>query len=78
VAGLARGRECRRKVFHRRGRTVVILLVTRHASRRRDVVVVVEVAIAALPRWHSVIAGQGEAGAVVVERCIQPGRGAVA
>jgi len=78
VAGLARGRECRRKVIHRRGCAVVILLVARHASRRCDVVIVVDVAIAALPRWHVVIAGQGEAGAIVVERRIQPRRGAVA
>ena len=77
VAGLACGRQSRRNVVHRRGRAVVIPLVARQASRRCDVVIVVDVAIAALPRWHGVIAGQGEAGAVVVERRIQPRRGAV-
>jgi len=78
VAGLARGRERRRNVVNRRDRAVVVVLVARNASRGRDVVVVVDVAIAALPRRHGVIAGQGEASTVVVERRIQPCRGAVA
>jgi len=78
VARLARGGESHGNVVHRRGRVVVVVLMARNAGSRRDVVVVADVAIAALPRRHGVIAGQGEAGAVVVERRIQPRRSAVA
>ena len=53
-------------------RPVVILLVTRNTGRDRQVVVVVDVAIYALPRWNRVHAGQGEAGAGMVKLGIQP------
>ena len=49
-----------------------------HASRAIQVVVVIDVAIGTLSRRHRVQAGQGEAGAVVIEGCIQPACGGVA
>jgi hypothetical protein len=71
-----RGETCRG--MRRIVRAGVILLMARVAQHAVQGIVVVDVAIAALPRWHGVVAGQGEAGAVVVERRIQPGRCAVA
>ena len=71
VAGFAGRREARMR--HRRGCVVVIGLVTTDACRVGDVVVVVDVAIRTLPGWREVRPSQHEAGAVVVERRIQPG-----
>ena len=78
VAGFARGREARSNVIHRRSRVVVIGLMARHARGAGQVVVVVDVAIRTLPRRGGVRPGQREPRAVVVERRVQPGRGAVA
>ena len=49
-----------------------------HAGRAVQGVVVIDVAIGTLTRWHGVQTGQREPGAVVIEGRIQPGRGAVA
>jgi len=49
-----------------------ILQVTRHAHGAFQSVVIVDVAIGALPRWHSVQPCQGKAGCGVVELCIGP------
>jgi len=49
-----------------------ILQVTRHARGAFQSVVIVDVAIGALPRWHSVQPCQGKAGCGVVELCIGP------
>src|ERR1019366_2535988 len=76
VAGFAGGGEAR--VRHRSGRVVVVFLVARYAGGAGQVVVVVHVAVGALPRWNRVRSGQHEAGAVVIERGVEPGRSAVA
>lgn len=69
VAGLARGRE---KLWLRRVSwircVVVILLVAPNAVRRQRRVVVVHVAIAALPRRDGVRSRQGKRCVAVVER----------
>ena len=78
VAGLARRRESRGNVVHRRGGGVVVVLVARHAGRAGEVVIVVDMTVGALPRWRSMRAGQGESSAVVVEGRIQPGSRVVA
>jgi len=78
VAGFARRGESGRDMVHRRQGVVVVRLVTRDAGGAGQVVVVVDVAIGALARWHCVRSGQDESGAVVVERGVQPGAGAMA
>jgi len=72
---LAGRRETR--VRHRAVRIVEIGLVARNARGICDVVVVVDVAVRALPRRHGVRPGQGERGLGVVERCRLPRRGVV-
>ena len=71
VALIARLREIRRDVAGI-GRPLVILQVARHARSSAEIVVVVDVAVAALPRRHHVCSRQRKAGAVVVERRILP------
>ena len=78
VAGIASRREPGRSVCYGRGRIVVVGLVTGYTGRARQVVIIVDVAVGTGPRWHRVISGQREAGAVVIERCIRPGRGVMA
>ena len=63
---------------YRGGRIVVVGLATSNASRTGQIVVVVDVAVGAGSRRHRVQSGKGEAGAVVIERGIQPGAGAMA
>jgi len=77
VALITALRKVRRHVVGIRG-SLVILQVTAHAGRGGQVVVVVDVAVAALPRWNRVRPGQRESGAVVIERRIQPGGRVVA
>ncbi len=78
VTGIAgRGESCG-DVVHRCDRIGVVLLVACDTGDARQVVIVVDVTVAALPWGNSVRSGQREPGAVVVERRIQPRRGAVA
>ena len=64
--------------MRRIGRAGIVLLMARVAECAVQRVVVVYVAVRTLARRHGVRSGQREAGAVVVERGIQPGAGAVA
>ena len=73
IAGL---REVRRHVVGIR-RSLVILQVAAHASIGGEVVIVVDVAIAALPRRNGMHSGQREIRGVVVERRIRPRHGVV-
>src|SRR5271157_3631695 len=59
VALITALRKVRRDVIGIRG-SLVILQVAADAGRGGEVVVVVDVAIGALPRWNCVHAGQGE------------------
>jgi len=70
VALFARRGEARMR--HRGCRVVEIRLVARNTGRHRDVVIVVDVAVRARPRWHHVQARQREACLRVVERGIRP------
>jgi len=78
VASFAGSRNLCAEVIHRRFRVVVIVLVTADARRVGDVVVVVDVTVGTLPRWHRVQAGQREATLGVIERGGLPGAGRVA
>ena len=77
MALLAGLREIRRDVIRIR-RALEIFQVAGHARRTRQVVVVVDVAIGALPRRHGVKSGQLKPSSAVIEDCVQPGTGAVA
>lgn len=57
VAAIAGRRECGRDVIDGRGRTAVVVLVTTHACRVRNGVVIVDVAIRARARRHRVRTG---------------------
>ena len=70
VAGFAGRREADRYVIHRSRRSVIVGLVARDARCVRQVVVVIDVAIGALPRRRSVRSGQRESGAAVIKRCV--------
>jgi len=76
VAQLAGGRET--GVRHRTVRVVVIGLVARNASRVGDVVVVIDVAVGAGPRWNRMRARQRETGLRVIELAIGPLNGVMA
>ena len=71
VAQFARGRESGRGV---RGivRARVVLLVARVAQGAVQRIVVVDMAIAALPRWHGVQSGERKTGTAVIEGRIGP------
>ena len=77
VTGIASLGEVRRHVIGIR-RALIVLQMARDARRAVQGVVVVDVAVRTLARRHRVQACQRESCAVVVERRIQPGRGAVA
>jgi len=64
--------------MRRIGRAGIVLLVAGVAQRAVQGVVVVDMAIRTLARRHGVRSSQREAGAVVVERGIQPAAGIVA
>ena len=70
VALLAGRREA--GVRHGADSTAEILRMARNARSIRDVVVVVDVAVGAGPRWNSMRPGQGERGFRVVETCRLP------
>jgi hypothetical protein len=54
------------------GSRLIILQMAIHASCTGEVVVVVDVAIGALPRRHSVAGGQGKSDGAVIELGVQP------
>jgi len=56
---------------------LIILKMAIHASRTGEVVVVVDMAIGALPRRHSVAGGQGKSDGAVIELGVQPVVGSV-
>ncbi len=72
VADFASLRQVRLHVVRIRS-GVEILEVTRHAGRRRQVVIIVDVAIGASPRWHGVRTRQRERCGGVIELCRRPG-----
>lgn len=76
VAAFAGGRES--SMGNRSGRASIIFLVAGVTRRAIEGVVVIDVAIGALPWGCRVRSGQRESGAVVVERRILPGTGVVA
>lgn len=78
VAGFTGGGETRSNMVHRRGGVVVVGLMAGYARRIREVVIVVHVAIGALPWRRRVRSGQRESRAVVIKRRIQPGARVVA
>ncbi len=76
VAAFASGRES--SMGNRSPRPSIILLVAGITRRAIERVIVVDMAIGALPWRCCVRSGQRESGAVVVERRILPGTGVVA
>jgi len=70
VAGFALGGES--LVRYGGGRIVVVVLMARNAKRAGQVVVVVDVAVGALPWRHRVCPGQREPRSAVIELRIQP------
>jgi hypothetical protein len=70
-------RKARGHVVRIRG-ALEILEVTRYARRFAQIVVVINVAIRALPWWHHMRTGQREASRAVIEGCIRPRAGGVA
>lgn len=69
MADLTRCRESS-GLMCRTSRAGVVLLMTRVAECAVQRVIVVDVAISADPRWHSVRSRQLEAGTVVIKRAI--------
>ena len=76
VTLLARRGETR--VRHRRGSIAIVGLVTADARRVGDAVVVVDVAVRALPWRHHMVARQRKSRFRVVKRCRLPSRSVVA
>ena len=72
VAGLTGRWETRRGVIHWRGCIRVVVLMARDACGARQGVVIVHVAISALPRRHRVRPGKRESRTTVVECRVQP------
>ena len=72
MASLAGSRKSCGDVRHRADRISIILLVARNARGVGQVVIVIDVAIRALPRRSSVRSGERKSGAVVIERGIEP------
>lgn len=72
VAGLAGGWKSCGDVRHRGDRVRIILLVARNARGVGQVVIVIDMAIGALPRRGSVRSGERKSGTVVIERGIEP------
>lgn len=77
VAGLAGLREAARHMVRIRG-VLEIVQVTGYASRARQVVIVIDVAIAALARRNGMRSSEGESRGAVVEGRIGPRAGAMA
>ena len=77
MALIARLGEIRGGVI-RIGRPLIVLQMTGHAGRARQVVVIVDVAIDALTRWHGVHTGKRESCGIVIKRGIRPCRYGVA
>ena len=78
MALLAGRREIGGDVIHGRRRVVVVLLVTTHTGGDRDVVVVIDVAIRALPRRDGVLTNERESRLRMVEIRRRPTAGGVA
>ena len=72
VAGLARRREAGCHMVWI-GRALVILQVATDASRAGQIVVIVDVTVRALARWHGVGSRQSETGGGVIELAVGPG-----
>ena len=72
MASLAGSRKSCGDVRHRTDRINIILLVAGNACGVGQVVIVIEMAIRALPRRSSVRSGERKSGAVVIERGIEP------
>ena len=62
----------RSDVIDRRLRVVVVILMATDATGVRDAVVVVDVAIRALPRRHGVLASEGPPGSRMVKGAVHP------
>ena len=77
MALIAALREIRCHVV-RVSRSLVVLQVAAHTGIRGQVVVIVDVAIRALPRRDGVHPSQREIRRVVIERSVRPRRGVVA
>ena len=76
MAEIASLRESGGNVIRIGGR-LIILKMAIHAGRTGEVVVVVDMAIGALPRRHSVAGGQGKSDGAVIELGVQPVVGSV-
>ena len=78
VTGVAgRGKACLNVVHRRRG-VVVVVLVAAHARSIGEVVVAIDVAVAASARRYGVRASEGPAGGGVIKRAIHPVDGVMA
>ena len=71
MAEIASLRESGGNVIRIGGR-LIILQMAIHASRAGEIVVVVDMAIGALPGRHGVAGGQGKSDGAVIELGVQP------